>query len=66
MKYREAQAKAKAAQQRTVPNVQRPGPAPARNADTDERVKDLTQRLDQSGSLRDAAALLVAQRRARR
>ena len=66
MKYREAQAKAKAAQQRTVPNVQRPGPAPARNADADERVKDLTQRLDQSGSLRDAAALLVAQRRARR
>jgi hypothetical protein len=66
MKYREAQAKAKAAQQRTVPNVQRPGPAPARNADADERVKDLNQRLDQSGSLRDAAALLAAQRRARR
>ncbi len=64
MKYREAQLKAKAAQQRPVPHVQRPGPAPARGADADERVKDLTQRLDQSGSLRDATALLLAQRRA--
>ena len=65
VKYREAQAKAKAAQQRPVPNVQRPGPAPARNADADERVRNLDDRLTSSGNLRDAAALLVAQRQAR-
>jgi hypothetical protein len=66
VKYREAQAKARAAQQRPVPNVQRPGPAPARGADADERVKSLDTRLTESGGLRDAAALLVARRQARR
>jgi hypothetical protein len=65
VKYREAQQKAKAAQQRSVPHVQRPGPAPARNADADEKVRSLDERLTTSGTLKDAAALLVAQRRAR-
>jgi hypothetical protein len=65
MRYREAQQKAKAAQQRPVPNVQRPGPAPARDADADEKVRSLDDRLTTSGTLRDAAALLVAQRQAR-
>jgi hypothetical protein len=65
LKYREAQAKAKAAQQRSVPNVQRPGPAPARDADADDKVRSLNDRLTTSGTLRDAAALLVAQRQAR-
>ncbi len=66
VRYREAQAKAKTAQQRPVPSVQRPGPAPARGADADERVKALDQRLTQTGSLRDAAAALVARRQASR
>jgi len=67
VKYREAQQKAKAALERPVPHVQRPGPAPARDADADERVRSLDNRLTTSGTLRDAAALLVAQRaRARR
>jgi hypothetical protein len=65
VKYREAQAKAKAAQQRPVPHVQRPGPAPARDADADDKVRNLNDRLTTSGTLRDAAALLVAQRQAR-
>ena len=65
VKYRGAQAKAKAAQQRPVPNVQRPGPAPARDADADDKVRNLNDRLTTSGTLRDAAALLVAQRQAR-
>jgi hypothetical protein len=65
VKYREAQAKAKAALERPVPHVQRPGPAPARDADADEKVRTLNDRLTTSGNLRDAAALLVAQRRAR-
>jgi hypothetical protein len=62
VRYREAQAKAKASQQRPVPQVQRPGSAPARGADADERVKTLDDRLNQSGTLRDAAALLAARR----
>ena len=65
VKYREAQQKAKAALERPVPHVQRPGPAPARDADTDEKVRSLNDRLTTSGTLRDAAALLVAQRQAR-
>lgn len=66
VKFREAQAAAKLAQHKPVPHVQRPGPAPARNADADGRVKDLTDRLNRTGNLRDAAALLAAQRAARR
>jgi hypothetical protein len=66
VRFREAQAAAKKPQPRAVPDVQRPGPAPARNADADGRVKDLTDRLNQSGNLRDAAALLVARRSAQR
>jgi hypothetical protein len=66
VRFREAQAAAKKPQPRPVPDVQRPGPAPARNADADGRVKDLTERLNASGNLRDAAALLVARRAAQR
>jgi hypothetical protein len=66
VRYRGAQAAAKSAQHKPVPHVQRPGPAPARNADADGRVKDLTERLNRTGTLRDAAALLAAQRAARR
>ena len=65
VKYREALGKAKAAQRRPVPSVQRPGPAPARDADADDKVRSLNDRLTTSGTLRDAAALLVAQRQAR-
>src|SRR5262249_54921588 len=65
VRYREAQQKAKAAQQRPVPHVQRPVPAPARDADADDKVRALNDRLTTSGTLRDAAALLVAQRQAR-
>jgi hypothetical protein len=65
VKYRGAQAKAKAALERPVPHVQRPGSAPARDADADDKVRSLNDRLTTSGTLRDAAALLVAQRQAR-
>ncbi len=66
VRFREAQAAASRPAPRPVPDVQRPGPAPARNADADGRVKDLTERLNASGNLRDAAALLVARRAAQR
>lgn len=68
MKYRDAQAAAKkaAAAGKTVPSVQRPGTPTPRGADADARVKALDTRLNQTGSLRDAAALLVAKRTATR
>jgi hypothetical protein len=63
--WREAQAKAKAAATRPVPPVQRPGAATARAGTDEARVQHLTQRLEQTGSLKDAAALLRARRAAR-
>lgn len=65
VKYRDAQAAAKKAAARPVPNVQRPGPAASRHADADARVKALDQRLTSTGSAKDAAALLAARRQAR-
>jgi hypothetical protein len=66
VKYRDAQAAAKKAAAKPVPNVQRPGPAAPRHADADERLKALDQRLTHTGSLRDAAAALAARRAASR
>jgi len=64
--WREAQAKAKAAAVKPVPPVQRPGAATARQGTDEARVQHLTQRLEQTGSLRDAAALVRARRAAAR
>jgi hypothetical protein len=66
VRYRAAQKAAAKPAPKPVPQVLRPGPAPARNGDADGRVKDLNERLNASGNLRDAAALLAAQRAARR
>jgi hypothetical protein len=66
LRYREAQKAAKSPNPKPVPQVQRPGPAPARNADADGRVKDLTERLNATGNVRDAAALLAARRATQR
>jgi hypothetical protein len=63
--WREAQAKAKAAAQKPVPPVQRPGAATSRAGTDEARVQHLAQRLEQTGSLRDAAALVRARRAAR-
>jgi hypothetical protein len=63
--WREAQAKAKAAATKPVPPVQRPGAASARQGTDEARVQHLTQRLEQTGSLRDAAALVRARRAAK-
>ena len=65
VRYRDAQAAARSAAARPVPSVQRPGAAAPRGAEADARVSALNGRLEQSGSLKDAAALLVAQRNAR-
>jgi len=64
--WREAQTKAKAAVTKPVPPVQRPGAATARQGTDEARVQHLTQRLEQTGSLRDAAALVCARRAAAR
>jgi hypothetical protein len=64
--WREAEKKAKAAATKPVPPVQRPGAATSRQGTDEARVQHLTQRLEQTGSLRDAAALLRARRAATR
>ena len=66
MLWREAQAKAKAAGAAGVPPVQRPGVSQPRGAVLDAQVQNLTKRLETSGSLKDAAALLRARRAAAR
>ena len=65
VRYRDAQAAARSAAVRPVPSVQRPGAAAPRGADADARLSALNSKLEQSGSLKDAAALLAAQRHAR-
>ncbi|MEA2955813.1 MAG: hypothetical protein QOJ58_1313 [Alphaproteobacteria bacterium] len=60
--WREAQAKAKAAATRPVPPVQRPGVSQPKGAAQDAEIQHLTQKLEKSGNLKDAAALLKARR----
>lgn len=65
VRYREAQAKAKVATKQVPPVAQRPGTAQPPAAQHAAAVESLTQRLDKSGSLKDAAALIRARRQAR-
>ena len=58
--WRDAQAKAKAAATKPVPPVVRPGAATAKPAAREQELSDLSKRLDRTGSLKDAAALLQA------
>ena len=60
--WRDAQAKAKAAATRPVPPVQRPGVSQPKGAALDAEIQHLTQKLEKSGNLKDAAALLKARR----
>ena len=64
VRYREAQAKAKAVTTaaRPVPQVQRPGVAPNKGAMREAELQSLSKRLDQTGNPRDAAAFLRARR----
>jgi len=64
-RYRDAQAAAKKAVVKPVPPVQRPGTSQQRASDRDVQVKNLEQKLDQSGNWRDGAALLIARRASR-
>jgi hypothetical protein len=63
--WREAKAKAKAAAAKPLPPVQRPGVSQAKGAAQDALVENLSEKLEASGSLKDAAALLRARRAAR-
>ena len=64
--WRDAQAKAKAAATRPVPPVQRPGVSQPKGAALDAQIQHLTQKLEKTGNLKDAAALLRARRVATR
>jgi hypothetical protein len=65
-RWREAQAKAKQVQAKPVPPVQRPGVAQGKNAAREAEIANLDQKLERTGSLKDAAALLRARRAAAR
>ena len=64
-KYRLAQKTAPKAAVRDVPPVQRPGATGSRSSANAATISALTAKLDRTGSLKDAQALLAAQRRAR-
>jgi hypothetical protein len=64
-KLREAREKQRSAPPKVVPPVQ-PGPARAPGAEKEAVIKALEQRLEKTGSLRDAAAMRAAQRAGRR
>jgi hypothetical protein len=66
MKWRDAEAKAKQVTAAPKPPVQRPGTQQARPSAAEAEIQALQQKLDQTGSLRDAAALRAAQLRATR
>jgi hypothetical protein len=66
VRFRDAQKAAKQASLKPVPPVQRPGVAPQRGAVHDAVVQNLTKRLDQTGTLKDAARLLAERRKAAR
>lgn len=66
VRWREAQARARQAQARPVPPVQRPGVAQGRAGAADAEIQTLRQKLERSGSIRDAAALRAAQLKAAR
>lgn len=65
VKFAEAQKAAKEAKAKPLPPVQRPGVAQPAGAANTERLKTLSERLSQTGSAKDAAALLTARRAGR-
>jgi hypothetical protein len=66
VKWREAQAAAQKVTATPKPPVQRPGTAQTRPSAAEAEIQALQQKLDQTGSLRDAAALRAAQLRTAR
>jgi hypothetical protein len=64
VKYREGQAAKKAVVAKPLPPVQRPGVAQPKGAAAHAQVQALSQKLDQTGNVKDATALLIARRKA--
>jgi hypothetical protein len=64
VRFRDAQKAARQASTKPVPPVQRPGVAQPRGAAHEAVVQNLTKRLDQTGTLKDAARLLAERRKA--
>ncbi len=62
----EAQQRAKVVSKKPVPPVQRPGVSQPRGAALEADIQALKSRLEKSGNLKDAAALLSARRKAAR
>jgi hypothetical protein len=65
-KYRLMQKAAKPQPTRALPHVQKPGVAQNRGSSVSSAIQALNQKLSQTGNIKDAAALLMAKRKARR
>jgi hypothetical protein len=65
-KYRLMQKAAKAQPTRAVPPMMKPGVAQNRGSSASSAIQALNQKLSQTGNIKDAAALLMAKRKARR
>lgn len=66
VKYRDGQKAVKQAIAKPLPPVQRPGTAQQKGQAHQEVIQNLNKRLDRTGSLKDAADLLTARRKASR
>jgi len=64
-RYRDAQKSAPAKQSKPVPPVQRPGTSQPKASTDDARIKALESKLEKSGDMKDAVALMLAKRNAR-
>jgi hypothetical protein len=65
-RFRAAREAGKHAVRKPLPPVQRPGVASSRRMSADEQIQKLSQRLDKTHNLKDAARLLSAERKANR
>lgn len=63
VKYRDAKAKAKTPPKPVPPVQQRPGVSRGPNLEAEAQIKALEQKLDKTGSAKDAARLLMAKRK---
>lgn len=66
VKWRDAQAARRAAVPKPLPPVQRPGVAQPKGAAAQAQVQALTQKAENTGSLKDGVAALIARRQAAR
>jgi phage terminase large subunit len=64
-RYRDAQKAVPAKASKPVPPVQRPGTSQPKGSVDEAKIKNLESKLEKSGDMKDAVALMLAKRAAR-